>query len=584
MQDERRLCIKARVLRLLQHVGQIVWRTMEWNCSAFTLRLNDSMNLRPEIVFPDADAAQRPGLQVLEILLIVLVFFAVAGDPVPHVNESHYLCRLKHFWNPSWCTGDLFLESPEAHLTFAWVFGWATKWLSLPAFAWVGRGLAWTLLAWAWQRLSWRLVPVPLMSVLSAALWVTLTARAHLAGEWVVGGVEAKCFAYVFVLAALAALVSSRWNQVWLLLGAASAFHALVGGWSVVVCGGIWVWEQLRDAKSYGSARRSLVAMIPGLVGGGLIALLGIVPALRLTWNQPPELVAEANRVYVFERLPHHLALLSQPTSDIVRRITRHGAILLVLWWLVRVARPRSLAQEFGMKRATALRRIALFAGGAVLLAMVGFAIELTFWTEPLQASSLLRYYWFRLTDFAVPLAVALYASLLIAVGLRQERRWAAWGLALALAITTYQITEASWQRLVNPVPPADAHVRDYAAWVDVCQWVGQNTPTDAVFLTPRRSQTFKWRTGRAEVAIYKDIPQDARSMNEWYERLRSIYYEVVDGKVEPIRSLGHLGTEQVKKYAYQYGAEYVITDHRRPLEFPVAYWNTEYVVYRIDP
>ena len=42
--------------------------------------------------------------------------------------------------------------------------------------AWVGR-FAWTLLAWAWQRLSWRLVPVPLVAVLSAALCVTLTDR-----------------------------------------------------------------------------------------------------------------------------------------------------------------------------------------------------------------------------------------------------------------------------------------------------------------------------------------------------------------------------------------------------------------------
>ena len=159
-----------------------------------------------------------------EVLLIVLVFFAIAGEPVPHVNEPHYLCRLKHFWDPSWCAGDLFLESPDAHGLFVWTFGWVTKWLSLTATAWVGRILAWTLLAWAWQRLSWRLVPVPLASVLAAALWVTLTDTAHLAGEWVVGGVEAKCFAYVFVLLALRELVDRRWNRVWIVLGRRARF------------------------------------------------------------------------------------------------------------------------------------------------------------------------------------------------------------------------------------------------------------------------------------------------------------------------------------------------------------------------
>ena len=62
-----------------------------------------------------------------EVLLIALVFFVVAGDPAPHTNEPHYLCRLKHYWNPEWCDGDLFLESPEAHLTFVWALGWVTN-------------------------------------------------------------------------------------------------------------------------------------------------------------------------------------------------------------------------------------------------------------------------------------------------------------------------------------------------------------------------------------------------------------------------------------------------------------------------
>ena len=102
---------------------------------------------------------QRPWQRLAEVLLILLVFFALAGDPAPHQNEPYYLCRLKHFWNPSWCAGDLFLDSPDAHLTFVWTFGWLTKWLSLSATAWTGRVFVWALLAWAWQRLSWRIVP-----------------------------------------------------------------------------------------------------------------------------------------------------------------------------------------------------------------------------------------------------------------------------------------------------------------------------------------------------------------------------------------------------------------------------------------
>ena len=59
----------------------------------------------------DLQAPRQPlGQQLLEVLLIGLVFFVMAGDPPPGVNEPHYLCRLKHFWNPGWCAGDLFLN------------------------------------------------------------------------------------------------------------------------------------------------------------------------------------------------------------------------------------------------------------------------------------------------------------------------------------------------------------------------------------------------------------------------------------------------------------------------------------------
>ena len=70
-----------------------------------------------------------------------------AEPPAPHVNETHYLTKAKHYWDPAYCPGDLFLDSADAHLPFYWTVGWLTKWLSLPAAAWVGRIAAWLLLA-----------------------------------------------------------------------------------------------------------------------------------------------------------------------------------------------------------------------------------------------------------------------------------------------------------------------------------------------------------------------------------------------------------------------------------------------------
>ena len=152
--------------------------------------------------------------------------------------------------------------------------------------------------------------------------------------------------------------------------------------------------------------------MLPGLVGGGLLALLDLVPALRLTWHQPADIVAAASHIYVFDRLPHHLSILSVPPDEVVRRLTRHDfahrcAVTLAWTQSPNIAsRPASLRSFCS----AALRRLTNFAWGAVALAAVGLVIELSLWFKPDWAAALLRYYWFRLTDVAVPLAIALNA------------------------------------------------------------------------------------------------------------------------------------------------------------------------------
>ena len=59
--------------------------------------------------------------------------------------------------------------------------------------------------------------------------------------------------------------------------------------------------------------------------------------------------------------------------------------------------------------------------------------------------------------------------------------------------------------------------------WQSVCQWIRQNTPSGSLFLTPHRQQTFKWYAERAEVACWKDAPQDAAGLIRWYRRIEQL-------------------------------------------------------------
>lgn len=498
---------------------------------------------------------------LLETLAIFAVFFVHGAWPVPGVNEPYYLGKALHFWDPSWAPGDFFLESADAHRLFCLLFGWVTLGLSLPASAWLGRVVTWALLAWAWRRLSFRLLRRPWWGVLSAGLLVALCPRFAMAGEWIIGGVEAKGFAFVAAFLGLEALVAGRWNRMWILLGCATALHSLVGGWSIVAAGAAWL--------TAGSARPSLRSMLPAMAVSFALSLLGMIPSLALSWGVERSVAAEANNIYVYQRLGHHLDPLQFNT-----RLVVGFALLVVLWILLsRVPRQRPGA-----------RRFRAFVDTSLLIAAAGLAIGIVQFWCPVLAAELLRFYWFRLADAAVPMGVALFGTGLLARLAVREPKAARWLTVAAGALVAGHlgVALAGWGR---PGPTVSDEFPYHDSWRDVCEWIARSDiPRDARFLAPRTAQTFKWYTGRAEVVCWKEIPQDARSIVEYWRRLKELYWSGKDPPDGPwYESLIELEPEELEELGRYYGATYVVDFASQPLALERLYENADYVVYKLS-
>lgn len=507
----------------------------------------------------------------VEIALIFLLLFIEGAWPAPDSNEPHYLAKARHYWDAGWCPDDYFLNSADAHQVFYWTFGWLSRWLPLPAMAWVGRLITWGLLAWAWRRLSWALVPANYYSVLSAAIMITLVGRFSMAGEWLVGGVEAKGFSYVFVLLGLEALVRARWAAAVLLFGVASAFHVVIGGWAVVGAGVVWLAS--RD-------RPSAAQMILPLMGGLLLALPGLWPAIALTRGADPQLVAEANRIYVYERLYHHLVPQEFPVWFTlgdwqVLVIARHLLVIAVLAVLVYVARP--LDARFA--------RLCAFVAAMIGLAAVGMLIAMLVPIAPDFAASLLRFYWFRMSDVITPVGVALLSIEILERYQRTRPAMHTAGLVVVILFVAANLGETIAWRQRHLRPPADAYTENLHDWQLLCDWVKENTPADAVFLTPRLTQTFRWYAERAEVVNRKDIPQDAEGIVEWWRRNVDIHATKDPNSADRWHaSLADLGSARLKVLADRYGADYVITNAEPPVALPrVGPQSASYAIYRLS-
>ena len=546
--------------------------------------------------------------QVFEVVWIFLVLFLFVGSPPPDAGESHYLVKAKHYWNNDFCRGDLFLESADAHLVFCWVFGWVTKLCSLEATAWVGRVVTWAGFAFAWQRLSWELAPRRFWSILSAGLMLALLRGCNMSRELIlVGGVEAKVFAYVLVLLAMGELVRGRWNIAWILVGGASAMHVIVGGWSGVALAVAWL------AGPQG--RLPLVKMLPGLAAALALSLFGLVPALLLTWGQDQGTVIEAHQIYVFERLPHHLVFHRFGNWLIARHLMLVGVWACLAWRNWRSFKP-ALPDSVACLR---LHRIAL---GAVAIAALGILIDqgLVAWVTVSGASQqeyqslaapILRYYFFRLSDALVPMAVSLAMFALLRQWEATRPALASWGLIAALLLGALNVAEICSDRALRPLPGAwlqphptpDSRLRAwqltgeagteqlkearerFEEWRDVCSWIKENTPEDARFLTPRQQQTFKWYAQRAEVVNWKDIPQDAGGLVAWRRTLSEVFPPEGMGS-----DLGVHSDAQLVELARKHVAAYIVIDRTRTsrlIGLPRVYpdggiRSSAYAVYRV--
>jgi hypothetical protein len=327
---------------------------------------------------------------LLEFIGIFAVFYIFGAWSVPDSNEPYYIGKAIHFWNPDWIPNDSFLESKDSHWTFYVVFGWLSFFLSPNAMAWTGRFLTWGLLAWSWRRLSFTLIPLRWMSIPTAWALAYYVDSFHAAGEWILGGVEGKSFAFPFVLLGLESMLRGRWHRTWIFLGIATAFHVLVGGWSVLVTGLVCSLDYYRRTTDL-----SQHFTIPwGFFIGGFLALFGLIPALLLDYGVAAETIQEAHQIYVFERLYHHLVPYQFPLTYLVR------FILLTMIWIV--------ICRFGQSRNQRQQRFESFLWGTLILFLIGMLIAYCFRNNRLLSAEILRFYWFRLSDIFIPAGIAI--------------------------------------------------------------------------------------------------------------------------------------------------------------------------------
>ena len=512
---------------------------------------------------------------MLVVLAVWLSFLLVSfvSSPLPGVNEAHYFTKSKHFWNPEWCSRDFFLTSFPAHQVFYQTFGWLTLWFDLPTVAIMGRVLGTALLAVSWTALTSRLLqqstadneptrpsPASLDNVLlSAWLFLGLQAVGNLSGEWLIGGFESKVVAYAFVFGSIAARLNRRFKTAAACAGVAISFHPIVGLWHVAAA----CIAEIANRKSQIKNDTSPLRVRRPYAELGLLtvtALPGLWPAWQMLQAVDSRMSFAANFVQVFYRLKHHL----DPMDFGLRNYL--GYVVLAVVWLGLLVNLRRREQLTPSDRwwIAYLAATALFAL-AGFLAGVGPRPAQQMWGYDWRMR-LMKFYPFRLFDLMLPIAVSAIVPRVIGAP-RRRLLWAVAFVGFGGAIVE--------GRLFEPPFPWTREAR--ADWQDACHWIAANTPSDALFLTPIESDSFKWYAQRAEFVNRKDCPQDAAGIVEWNRRLTLMDHWGKAGFADQRYS-----ADELRALRRQTGAEFALTRRRVPYEADLIYSNDTFNVFRL--
>ncbi len=516
------------------------------------------------------------------------LFFGAIAAPLPGVNEPHYLCKAKHFWQPEWCSQDFFLASPNAHTVFFATIGSLTNFVTFEQAAWIGRALATLVLAWGWIRCLSPMFFTPWATLWCAWIFLACAACGNFSGEWLVGGVEGKVFAYGFLFAAFGDVLRRRWRWAAVWTGAAISFHPVVGVWGLLAFKASmslhWLKEirrarrtaSIAESHPAGTALRTSRATEPlfdwaTLVQSGVILVLlslpGLIPVIRLlTEHVSAETRYAANYIQVYFRLAHHLDPMLFPA-----RAYWGYAALLVFWlfslvWGGRNNSKRAFDQIVAWSIVFAVVGIAIGYGPRPPKLMPWFALRM----------NLLKFYPFRLADVLLPIAVAvslvgvLERTVLNASPSMTRRSPIPIHVIMMLLVFVSSLLRAYSVSESNRYSHEDR--RD---WLDVCHWINTHLPPDAVVQSPTNGWAFKWFAQRAEYVAFKDCPQDAAGIVEWNRRLNFLQKWYEQKYADQLYSASEL-----KGLRQETGLTHLLTDRLGPLELEPVYHNGTFQVY----
>ena len=495
------------------------------------------------------------------------------------VNELHHLPLSRHFVEPDWLSGDIYYSEPPGYrLLFQLIFGPLTTTVGFLATSIIGRILGYFSLAiglWALARNLGMRLPTLLLAI--GLLVYVHRPQGVMAGEWLIGSIEPKVFAYSAIFLALSSLFAGRylWMTAW--LGLAASFHALVGGWTSIAILLLLLWRRRTVLMDW----RRWLAAIPIYAVTSFFALTAV---LTQVLSPIEESDISPSYIYSFLRNPHHVNPLAWAWDEWLLL----PAYLLVFggcaFYVV-----RSTAKD---ENATVIRNREDFIC-FVLCTLILFGAGIL--VAPLDLNGqILQYYPFRVGDLMLALGASFFLAMVLEKTLLRYRRGA---IAITLIILIGFGAEAT--RFYDK----GMALRDFPSkpqgvnpdMIAVANWLKAEAPVGELVISPPVDlRALSWLSDHPAIAKFIFVPSaSSADVEAWFNRMTDLgggidLLSYVDRRTDARRKIrgaltdayNGLDTAQMSALMDKYQSRYAVTNMGQVLELPVLYENARYRIY----
>ena len=495
-------------------------------------------------------------LFVIEILFFSLFIFLCNPYVYIHFNEMDIIPFAKatygDFLSNDWY---LNLEIPYRYL-FSTVIGFCIDKLGMLPTVFIGRFISYLLFSFAFIKLTKLIKQDFIFRLVSFfVLFIFFRRGMDLAGEWMIGGLDTKVFAYCFALLSLVEVVQKKYTLGWLFAGLSFSFHVLIGGYNVFCLLPVIVMQAFYDKKTFIDLFKSsfvfLFSASFGLYASYIHFLEKISPEVsKLGWT-----------IYVEKRVTHH----------VIPDFSFKAIVLLIVFAIV--------VSYFIKQKNKPQKFLAIYAVSSIVILVLGLVIYGFFDTN------YLRYYFFRFCDVMLPLiSVLLLVSFINFNSSFNQNLWFKKAMTLSFFVGVLAILIAVNSQVGKDFISAKTDAKTCSDR-EMTNWIKNNTSKNAIFCIPPDNRFFYINAERAILVSYKNSPQAPKDIIEWYDRMKLLNknadFNTIDDVCKNYNNLdNHDATLILERHPE---VSYFLVPNTVKLTYSLSYQTSKFSLYRAD-